>query len=498
MIKGNGLPHRVLIVTGFSPITPASMDQMGMTFESFPVLLSMLGKKTFRFSIPSIGPAVLAAYLQQHQIEVDVKDFFFDEINFTNYDIIGVSSTFLSDQDVNNIVELARRINPSSGIILGGPISWSIPPGQLISQIPDVDYIVVKSGEQSFLELIEAIRQDRDPISVKSLVYKSKEGNLVETPIRSHTDFVDFSRPAWESMGIPSPNRIPVLPIETSRGCPNNCAYCSEVTYWGKPVRYRPIDAVVKELEYNVTRYGISTFRFTDSCFSAPPERCSQLCDQIFKNCTKNGMPVKWSAYARIDNLNKELLETMQRSGCVALDLGLESGSETVLRKMGRGYTPQAASEITKIARELGIFTNFNVIVGFPGETRETIAATTETINTAKPDTISCFLFHLPPNTRVFSALDLFKIEGFGHNWKHDTMTSQEANEAMFHMIKQIKYSTHFPGGEYFACFLASLGYSITDIRYFFQTAGNLHGNIDGNSSLSLFKEMLNRLSTYV
>lgn len=489
---------KVLIVTGFSPIRPPQLEEMGMTFESFPILLSMLDKETFRFSLPTIGPVTLGSYLAQHGIKVDIADFFFDDVRFDNYDIVGISSTFLSVEDVVRIAGLARKQNPSATIVLGGPISWSIPPAQVMALIPDVDYIVKQEGEQTFLELIGEIRRGGNPSTINALVFRGEDGNLVETPPRPRLDLDELPLPAWELMGIPSPGRIPVLPIETSRGCPNNCAFCSEVTYWGKPVRYRTINAVVEELRYSAKKLGITTFRFTDSCFSAPPARSGQLCDAIYENCIKNdGIPVKWSAYARIENLDCDLLEKMKLSGCVALDLGLESGSKTVLRKMGRNYSPEAMVEVAKTAKKLGILLNYNVIIGFPGETNETVQATTDIINQAAPDTFSCFLFFLPPNTRVFSTPHYFNIEGAGLDWKHDTMTSEEAKVAMLKMIKQVNQSTHFPGGEHFACYLASLGYKVSEIRDFFQAVGRLAKTPVDDKTSSLVRTMIRSLRNY-
>jgi len=85
---------------------------------------------------------------------------------------------------------------------------------------------------------------------------------------------------------------------------------------------------------------------------------------------------VKWSSYARIENLDETLLGKMKRSGCVALDIGLESGSIEVLRRMGRGYSPEAAVKASQAAKKVDILTNFNIVVGFPSETQKTISDT--------------------------------------------------------------------------------------------------------------------------
>ena len=298
-------------------------------------------------------------------------------------------------------------------------------------------------------------------------------------------------------MGIPSPRRLPVLPVETSRGCPFNCAYCSEVTYWDKPVRYRSIESVVQELEYNVSELGINTFRFTDSCFSAPPERCGRLCDAISENFDARGMPVQWSSYARISNLSYPLLEKMKRSGCVALDIGVESGSTDMLRSMGRSYSPESAINVSRFARELGIVTNFNVVVGFPGETRDSIMRTAELIETASPDTYASFLFYMAPNTRVDASQQQFHVEGRGLRWRHDTMTSQEAQAGMLEMDRYIKHSANFPGGEYFSCYLASLGYSVEETRRFYRDITSLVKTPDDERAMQSVSGVVQRISRY-
>ena len=464
--------EKVLIITGFSPMGLPQFEEMGTNLNP-QLIKSISGRTSFRISIPTIGPAVIGSYLQQQGIEVEITDFYFDEVNAFGVDIVGISSTFMGVRDVQEIADLIRRQNPSATIVLGGPLSWSLSPLKLLELITNIDFIVLREGEQTFLELIHELRNGGNISSIKGLVFR-EAGSGFETSPRPLLDGDKISQPAWELTGIPTPKRLPVLPVETSRGCPYNCAYCSEVHYWGKPVRYRASDNVVKELRHNVEQFGIKTFRFTDSCFSAPATRSAEICDAIYKGCISDGFEVKWSSYARLENLNSGLLETMKRSGCVALDIGVESGASTILRRMGRNYSPETAVEVARAARELGIITNFNVVVGFPGETRETLQSTAEMINEAAPDTFSCFLLFLAPNTLAYANPKKYGIEGEGLYWKHDTMTSKEASEAMLRMIEDISSSISFPGGEYTACYLTSVGYTEKEIRDFYKAVGRL------------------------
>jgi len=254
----------------------------------------------------------------------------------------------------------------------------------------------------------------------------------------------------------------------------------------------------VAEIRRDAEKFDITTFRFTDSCFSSPPARSAELCDAIYDNCIRQGIPVKWSAYARIDNLSRGLLYKMKRSGCVALDIGLESGSIEMLRRMGRGYSPEVAMEVAQAAREAGIIINFNVVIGFPGETEETIQATAELIDRAAPDTYACFIFYLAPNTAVDTRKTNYQVEGRGLYWKHDSMKSEDALEGMKTIVERVTHSANFPGGEYFACYLASVGYSEREIREFYHAIPRLtHVPLD-EKALSVVGRAVERVRDFL
>jgi anaerobic magnesium-protoporphyrin IX monomethyl ester cyclase len=496
MSKSENTKSRVLIITGFAPLRLPQLLDMGMPVGPISLLSRIAGKSTLQFTIPTVAPAVLATFLREHGVNVEITDYFIDSEIKYDADIVGISSTFMGVDDVKEITGKIVRENPLAVIALGGPLTWSVSPEEILRVIPDIDYIVMREGEQTFLELVRAIESGAKTEDINGLAFK-RGGAVVRTSPRQGIACESIRRPDWKLMGIPSLRRLPVLPVETSRGCPFNCAYCSEVSYWDKPVRYRPINDVVDELVYNTEVLGINTFRFTDSCFSAPTERCGALCDKIYTLFGARGVPIKWSSYARISNLDYPLLEKMKRSGCVALDIGVESGSTEMLRSMGRNYSPETSLNIARFARELGIVTNFNVVIGFPGETKDSIMQTADLIETARPDTYASFLFYMAPNTRVDAAHERFHVEGHGLTWRHDTMTSEEAQAGMLTLDAHVKHSANFPGGEYFACYLASLGYSVEDTKKFYCDITHLVKFPDDAEALATVNRVVQSISKY-
>jgi p-methyltransferase len=251
---------------------------------------------------------------------------------------------------------------------------------------------------------------------------------------------------------------------------------------------------VLDEIQRNVDEFGIANFRFTDSCFSAPPERAATICDAIYDRFIRSGIPIKWSSYSRINNLTHNLLEKMKRSGCIALDIGAESGAPSILKKMGRNYTREQIINVAKAARELDIITDFNIVVGFPGETDETVEETIDMLQEAKPDAFSCFVLFVAPHMDISGRGVRYGLNGSGLSWSHATMTSEKAHQALERISQSVTNSCSFPGAESFAGYLAAIGYSLEQIRVFFKATSQLARSGKDEMSRTIVEEACTRL----
>ncbi len=152
---------------------------------------------------------------------------------------------------------------------------------------------------------------------------------------------------------------------------------------------------------------------------------------------------------------------------------------------------------MARTARDAGILTNFNVVIGFPGETDETIRATAELIDRAAPDTYACFVFFLAPNTAVDAGKTAYQAEGRGLYWKHQSMDSERALAGVKTIVNTVSHSVSFPGGEYFSCYLSSAGYSETEIRAFFQGVQRLTKSPHDLDALASVRAVVERLQDF-
>lgn len=489
---------KVLILAGFPSLDVKDLEsQMGLPSRPFAILAAAMNKSTLRLSMPCLGAAAVGTYLDRAGIQMEFAYPYLEEVNLEGADVIGISSTFMGVEDVARLCNRVKERNPTAIIVLGGPLSWSVVPDEILRTVPAIDIIVIGEGEQTFLEVVRNLGNPAALCSVKGLVLR-QNGAALATGARLPLQPEEWLFPNWRLLGIPSPKFLPVLPVETARGCPYRCAYCSETTFWGKPVRYRPIEAVVDEISHCIQEYGIDAFRFVDSCLSAPPDRCAQLCSLLKERIVRQNVPLKWSSYARVNNLTPALLENMRSAGCVALDIGAESGDEAILHTMGKRYSSTEIVHIVRRAREVGIITNLNIVVGFPGETDASVERTISMLQDAAPDTFSCFSLFVAPNTPLCEQPIRYGLEGSGLVWKHSTMTSEQAVQAMLKVCNGVSSSTLFTGGEYFATFLLSLGYSSDEVRELYRAVASMSMKQGAGSAQTVVSKAAAKLAPYV
>ncbi len=231
-----------------------------------------------------------------------------------------------------------------------------------------------------------------------------KDGKIMRNPDRPYIENLDDipfpARHFWPMERIRKYEEI--FYLMTSRGCVYWCEFCSTVRMHGRKYRMRSPKNVVDELEFLHDTYGATQFTFLDDVFTLDKARTEEICREI-KN---RKLKIKWSCGTRVDMVTKELLLKMKEAGCVAVWFGVESGSQEVLDDMRKGISPAQTMKVLSWVREIGLIPVPNVVLGFPGETKETIWNTIKFAEKISPDYICCYDVATPfPGTPLYELV---------------------------------------------------------------------------------------------
>jgi radical SAM superfamily enzyme YgiQ (UPF0313 family) len=165
-----------------------------------------------------------------------------------------------------------------------------------------------------------------------------------------------------------------VAPILTSRGCSYLCTFCASPKLSNRRIRWRSVDAVMQELVYLNTYFGVKEFCFQDDNFTADNKRAGEICERILSL----GLHIDWACEngIRADKVDRHLLELMKKAGCYKATFGIESADNQILKNIKKLETIESIEESVNLAADVGIDIVGSFIFGLPGETRETLDKT--------------------------------------------------------------------------------------------------------------------------
>jgi radical SAM superfamily enzyme YgiQ (UPF0313 family) len=408
---------------------------------------------------------------------------------------VGISTTFLLTENlVRNYVDTIRNeASPVTKFILGGPSIRKLP--QLHGYC---DFSVFGDGEEALLAILEVLKDKRPIDKISNTAYtldgKLFYGNGAKTACRLgqtgkpyKASQIKIPVADWTTVNR-SYNHV--FPIEFSRGCRNNCFYCS----YDRGKTIRDLHEVRQELLSNA-ELGIRKYRVGDSDFNNGPPGYPEYPNDVCKIMIDLNLGLEWSCFARVDDMTEELGGLMKRAGCFAVFFGVESGDDEILKKMNKGYTSKVANEGIQIAKRHGLATHASFIVGYPGETRETFENTLEFIIKAKPDTVNLGQFRVEHDTIVYSRNE-FQLEGLGMQWQHVTMDSQMADALVIEGNQRLLENGICLGTECGYPTFMGLGQSVESALQIMQdldTVG-MHGNTDNNEFESARKRLRNTI----
>jgi anaerobic magnesium-protoporphyrin IX monomethyl ester cyclase len=376
-----------------------------------------------------LGLGYLAAVLEKKVYEVDVIDCQVLKLSFDDFrielskrkpNVVGFTCTTLTYKPALKLVEMAKELFPDCLTLIGGPhvTFWD---ENALKECPELDVVVRREGEYTMLELVQKIEAGKSFRDVLGITYR-KGGKIVRNPDRPYIEDLDSlpfpARHLWPTERLREYEDI--LYLAASRGCVFWCEFCATVRMHGRKFRMRSPKNIVDELEYLHKTFGVTNFTFCDDAFTVEPERIEELCRLILERNLK----IKWNCGTRVDMLTKGLLIKMRAAGCVSVWSGVESGSQKVLDSMHKGITTEQTERVFGWIRELGLKPVPNVILGFPGETKETAWKTIKFVEKISPDEVGFYNVATPfPGTPLYDQVKKngwLRVADFD---KYDTVT---------------------------------------------------------------------------
>lgn len=360
-------------------------------------------------------------------IDMNVEDFDWKNYNYSDFDIVGISTDTVR-------FPLARQISLAAKIqgtitVLGGPHATAEYEHILKEQI--CDYVILGEGEYTFLGLVKALEsKERYPL-IDGLSYL-KDGTVVTSSSKLIEDLDQLPLPDRENSKLYKTKFDGKLATSliTSRGCPFDCEFCSASQFMGRTIRKRSVENVMKELR-QVKRLGYDSVIFFDDNFTIDKKRTIELCEQMMR---KN-LTFSWWAFSRADELlgKEDLIEAMSKSGCKMLFIGFESAEDQILKEYKKKLSSSIAFEVVKLLKRYKIDLFASFIMGALNDTKESVLKTIKMAKKLGAQIVQFSILTPYPGTRLYDRLktkintnDLSLFDGTNLVFEHPTFSKKE------------------------------------------------------------------------
>lgn len=448
-------------LTGREKIKPL---EMGDTFNlAIAYLGTYLHRRNFSFD-----------YVNSFQEE---KEILMKKLSSNNILTIAIITTFyISVFPLLEILEFIKKYNRTARIVIGGPFisnqvrSLDSMELEYLFKSLDADFYVNSSqGEAALVKIINAIKTNSSPEGIGNIYYK------VENGFRESRGPAENNRLAenivdWD-LFAPRGFNYRHLNIRTSISCPFSCTFCGFPEHAGP---YQTVDCKGVEEELNrVNSLGtVRDVQFVDDTFNVPVKRFKE----ILKIMIKNNYKFKWHSHFRCQYADRETVVLMKESGCEGVFLGIESGSNKILKIMNKASNVESYLKGIQLLKEQGILTYGSFIIGFPGETHETVNETIQFIKRSGIDFYRAQLWYCDTLTPIWKEKEKYSIKGSHFEWTHKTFDSTSAAQITNEIFLSIKdpiwvpqYNFEFDG----LFHLMHRGFSLEQLKNFLRAFNN-------------------------
>lgn len=376
---------------------------------------------------------------------------------------------FRNVYELYDIVQYVRDSNPSVNIIVGGGFLRSaaskLEPWErqrLLSLIQADYYLFHDDCAHLVRSIVEAQGNVRRLEQIPHLVWKEPSGAYRTSAARDQSRISVDVPLMWEE----SSELIPeITSLKTTVSCPFSCSFCA-VKNQTEPFRTLPLEVIRQNIERLMRLGRTKILHFTDETINLPRARFHEFLHMLIE--LNSGF--SWYSFCRCEQMDEETAVLMKRSGCMAVLLGLESGSDRLLQGMNKQVTTERLRQTHRLYQRAGIATIGFFIVGFPGETRDTVEETVRFIEEIQPDFYRLHAWECEVGTAVWERRRSLGLRLSNGVWSHSTMDLPAARQHMERMQTQITHSVSIAQADFsFALQLMHHGFSLERVKELFR-----------------------------
>lgn len=330
------------------------------------------------------GLAYIAAALRLHGHDVEIcnqdvyhypDSYLTAYLNREHFDVVGLGACggYYQYRKVLSVCRAIRNSRNSPILMLGGHLPSPEP--EFFLRKMEADVIVMGEGEETVVDLMDALSNRRDLKSVDGIAFL-QDGQVVvnqRRPLIADVDSIPL--PAWDMFPMDHyallrdpniKNSERCLPVLSGRGCPFKCNFCYRMDEGFRP---RSAESIMEEIEILAKKYLISYIAFSDELLMSSPERTKTLCEAFLSS----GLRFRWACNGRLNYARPDVLALMKRAGCVFINYGIESIDDVALKRMRKNLTVKQIVEGVENTIQAGISPGLNIIFGNLGETRASL-----------------------------------------------------------------------------------------------------------------------------
>lgn len=353
---------------------------------------------------PAMGLAELAAFVRKHGFSVSIIDFSLprfseEDIQKAKAKVIGVSVPCGLVAKSFNLADLIKK-NTESVVVFGGYYPTFCYEKCLENNV--VDYVIIGEGELPLVSLLKYLVEKKADLSqIPGVAYREKN-QIRHNPRKYIQDINLLPMPASDLLHIeeyPRKNKERLTAtLSTGRGCPFGCSFCSQSAFWERKVRFRSPEKVLQLVDKLLSMHPVNYLRILDDIF--PIRRKEAI--KIARGLKERGL--LWECQARIDVVDKDLLQEFAETGLDRIFFGIESGSPKIQEVIGKKLDLGMVREVVESARRKGIKTKASFQLGSPGETKEDVDFSIALAKMLDVDEIALFVSTPFPGTPLYDT----------------------------------------------------------------------------------------------